>query len=124
MSFCDSAEFGFPVTVQNNPVDVATPRVGFVPVRLVVLKFTCAVEPTGLYGSSTAFTGRLPISARVMAAVIRSQAMSASSWYMSCAGIGAALAYEAVVEPLLCDALELAEEMDSLGSSPGSRHLV
>ena len=48
----------------------------------------------------------------MIAAVMRLQAMSASSWYMSCAGIGAALADEAGVEPLLGDALELAEQVE------------
>ena len=43
---------------------------------------------------------------------MRLQAMSASSWYMSCAGIRAALADEAGVEPLLGDALELAEQVE------------
>ena len=47
-----------------------------------------------------------------MPAVMRLQAMSASSWYMSCAGIGAALADEAGVQPLLGDALELAEQVE------------
>ena len=47
-----------------------------------------------------------------MPAVMRSQAMSASSWYMSWAGIGAALADQVAVQPLAGDALELAEEVE------------
>ena len=44
------------------------------------------VEPVGLYGSSKALMGRSPTSALVIPAVMRSQAMSASSWYLSWAG--------------------------------------
>ena len=47
-----------------------------------------------------------------MPAVIRLQAMSASSWYMQLRRVGAALADEAGVEPLLRDALELAEQVE------------
>ena len=56
--------------------------------RLVldVLKFTCAVEPVGLNESSSAFTGYSLARLLVMAAVMISQALSAKSWYMSCAG--------------------------------------
>lgn len=40
----------------------------------------------GITGSSTALVGRLPLSARVMAAVMRSHAVAASPSYMNWAG--------------------------------------
>src|SRR5438093_12120136 len=48
---------------------------------------TYAVDPDGLYGSSSALTGRCRSSSlAVIAAVIRLQAISARSWYSSKAG--------------------------------------
>lgn len=46
---------------------------------LEVLNRTCLVEPSGLYGSSSALIGRSPTNALVMPAVMRLQAMSANS---------------------------------------------
>ena len=48
----------------------------------------------------------------MIALVILLHAMSASSWYMSNARIGSALADEIFVEPFLCDSLELPEEVE------------
>ena len=59
----------------------------------------------------------------MMPAVIRLQAMSASSWYMQQRRVRAALADEARVEPLLRDPLELAEQVQ-LRLLAGSRHFV
>ena len=50
---------------------------------LVVVKFTCAVEPVGLKGSSNALTGYPFAWLLVMPAVMISHALSANSWYMS-----------------------------------------
>ena len=124
----DAAELALPVAVEDDPVDVAAAGVRLPAVRSCdVLKLTCAVEPAGLYGSSTAVTGRSPTYARVIAAVIRSQAMSASVLYFSCAGIRAALADEVVVEPLPRDPLQLAEEVElriAVGVAPLGQHEV
>jgi hypothetical protein len=76
-----------------------------------VLNFTCIVESVGLYGSSTAFMGRSPTSERVMPAVIRSHAMSASSWYISCAGYVPPVQFRHSVQPLPRDVLELAKQV-------------
>ena len=76
-----------------------------------VLKRTCAVEPVGLYGSSSALIGPLaderardaggdPVAGHVGQLLVHELRR-----------IGAALADEAGVEPLLGDALELAEQV-------------
>ena len=61
---------------------------------------TSAVEPVGLYGSRTTFTGFFRASReRVIPAAIRSQAMSATVLYAKLRDVGAALADEMVAQP-------------------------
>ena len=87
MGLCDAAELRLPVAVEDDRVDVAlcaSPSARGL--SLDVLKFTCAVDPVGLKGSSIAFTGCTSALFRVIAAVMISQALSARSGYTSCAG--------------------------------------
>ena len=83
----------------------------------------CIVERTGLYGSSTAWTGRSSRWRATIPRVMRSQAVSARLWYRSWAGQVLPLqtrwsfSHGRVIRlswPNRC----------SFGSSPGSRHLV
>ena len=54
VGFGDAAELGFPIAVEDDPVDMVLRRgVGLPAVSRDVLNRTCAVEPVGLYGSST-----------------------------------------------------------------------
>ena len=86
MRLGDAAELGLPVAVEDDPVDVAASRIRLPAVRLRRGEVDVARRAGRVVGSSSALIGRSPTNARVIAAVIRSQAMSASSWYMSCAG--------------------------------------
>ena len=94
---------------------------------LEVLKRTWLVEPTGLYESSTALIGRslakAAVMAAVMAAVILLHAMSASSWYMSCAGWVPPLHTRWLSSHSRVMRLSWPNRC-SLGASPASRHLV
>ena len=81
------------------------------------------MEPIGLYGSRTAWTGRSSRWRATIPRVMRSQAVSARLWYMSCAGYVPPLHTRWSFNHWRVIRLSWPNRC-SFGSSPGSRHLV
>ena len=70
MRFGDAKKLGLPIASVHDPVDVETVGIGFPATRTGGIETACLVEP--------ALMGRSPSNLRVIPAVMRSQAMSAS----------------------------------------------
>ena len=113
MRFGDAAELRLPVAVEHHPVDLVLRRraVGLPAIVLEVLKRTCRRGAGGIVGIEQRLDGPF---AKELPGDAGGDAVAGHVGQLlihELRGIGVTLADETGVEPLLGDALELAEQM-------------
>ena len=88
MPLSHAAKIGLSVTVQNDPIHLPLRRwaIGFPELGFGRVEVDCWVVPVESYGPGNALRGRLPCSACVVVAVMRSHAISTTYYYINWAG--------------------------------------
>ncbi len=112
MRFGDTAEFGFPIAIEDDPVDVAAARVGLPAIGFRGVELHVHRGAGGIVGIENRFDRA---AAHFGAGDGGGDALAGHVGELlihELGRIGAAFADEASIEPLLRDALELSEQME------------
>ena len=111
MCFGHAAELGLPIAVEDHPVDVAAARVGFPADRFRRVEIDVHGGASRVVGIEHGLDRALADELAVDAGDDLAAGHVGEHLVLELRRIGAALADQVTVEPLLGDALELAEEM-------------